>query len=279
MGSSSTELLSQIYEVLAASGEVHQLHGDPIMQDRERETTDLDLMCAGSPVELVLRALDDIQKRDVHLIWIWWSDVGTLNTFWRDAVTEAYAQVDVLADDAGGNRFGFRTSKAFEVLREAAQCGSTAEVKASLEADYLLAKRLSKGQLEFFERRQALREFSYPHCFAWRTRAALRMVRTRRSLAMYGSLTKLRSRLIRLPRYGSAQGRTVTVDPSVVMHHLVSLQHFLPRVRASSRPVAAALYAWAMPALVLVPKPGASTQIPYAALSTHARRQLSGAKS
>jgi len=197
VGSTSPALQRKVLRVLERIGEPPVLlHGKALLASGTL-VSDLDILVRSDPVGVVEMLAEKLAGEGSRLIFVWASDVGTLNTFWWDDVQQAGCQVDMLWDLRGGNRFGVRTGGFWELQQRE---GEIRVLTAEAESIYTAAKRLAKGQPA--EYRVALRELDVvkisPRLLAPRVRWMLRLKPSPLVIWAFGSFTLVRSRLFRL---------------------------------------------------------------------------------
>ncbi len=238
MGTTSVPALWRVIAALKATGcDFALLHGADALDDGLIES-DLDIMIARPPSP-VLAAMEPVLRASgLMLIFVWESDGGTVNTFWWSSGDNAGCQVDMLYDPGGSNRFGFKTNGAWAYVDRRSNPPRLNEIGVS---NYLLGKRLAKGQATEYEHLRACTGLVAADLFATRARLAMRLPPSRRFVRWYGATTRWRSRLIRLnARLRRPQGAVVHLSISDVGNDdfASGLEKVLPRVRTGSSSVA-----------------------------------------
>lgn len=208
------------------------LHGAEQIGSIEHRS-DIDIVCTTTADEKLHSLASALSETDIALIFLWVSDLGTINTFWWDRSEGAGCQIDVLHDPTGRNRFGFKTDG---VSRMFDNNEWPPRVSNSLSHIYLLAKSVSKGQPRRLKELRAFgRDAPSSRHLAVRTRIALNVLRSDPAIETYGKVTKLRSQLLRGgQRLRHRQGVLVSLAPGNGQF-VTSLSQVLPRVQLRTR--------------------------------------------
>ncbi len=233
MGTTSMQVVEEVLSELARMGASFAvLHGAHELE-AEHVVSDLDLMVDGSITGLTRDLAASLRGRGVRLIFVWFSDLGTLNTFWWSDEVGGGCQVDLLHDPRGRNRFGFRT--------QAAQASVATDpwpprLDERGRHTYLLAKRLGKGQAADLSRLRSSGVLPRRELLARRTRVGLRIASTDWAIVLNGAATNVWSRVARLPeRVRHRQGVEIRLARTGNEGQLLrGLSLVLPRVRLSA---------------------------------------------
>lgn len=106
------------------------------------QTSDIDLVVAGDPWEVIARLVDERSSHGLVLAMLWEYDRCSLTSFWISGSCDDGIQLDLLADPRGRGRYGLLTVAA--LADKVGGREGRPQLSATAEAAYTLSKRIVK---------------------------------------------------------------------------------------------------------------------------------------